>query len=118
MQTIDCSANPFVPEGFQLIRHDRNGLLEWEPTNEQEQCPGKLSYWFFPRWNANVLDALLASPSLIPPVWGKRTLLHPFGRTIYFGGTLYLSPHRHESIRYLHKCGEKGWMWGYEWVDY
>lgn len=115
MHIIDCNADPFVPEGYQVVRHDRRGQIDWGPTQDQERYGRRLL--LPPMWNANVLDFLLAHPHLIPATWGKRTLLQPFGRNIMFAGTLYKSPSGHDATRYLYKKGDE-WAWECDWPDY
>jgi len=124
--TIDCGADPFIPDGFSLVEHIGSGLFEWDPASprvslyfpkldasgrfiEKEEVlkgVGKLCLL-----NANMLDLLLASPFLYPEEWKKETYGHYtficfWGTTYRNGGVDYIRSlyYNGESLRqHLHR---------------
>ncbi|MDP3764526.1 MAG: hypothetical protein Q8Q95_02805 [bacterium] len=123
---INCSADPFVPEGWSVEEHQKSGSFKWSPAEVQfylselqkqdkvikgdelrHELAGK------PVYNANVLDYLLAHPHLIPEAWKKDEQ----GRTqyIFFWGTIYRGRGGGLYVRCL--CwGGCGWGWGCGWL--
>ncbi len=115
MHIIDCDAEPFIPEGFTLLSHEKGGTIEWEPSTEQE----RYCHLFNQRFNTNVLWFLWEHQHLIPDSWGKREWWRwGYGPDSYFRGTCYLSPHRHVSHLCLYRAPDGSWNWGYQWLDY
>jgi hypothetical protein len=118
---IDCSASPFIPDGWKVEEHQKGGLLEWNPAIVElyladgqnnntikghalrKLLAGKLVL------NANVLDYLLAHPELIPEEWK--------GKCIFFWGTIYRDSGGGLCVRCLCWSGD-GWDWDYGWLDY
>lgn len=98
---IDLNADPFIPEGWSVVQHQRGGSFKWnpkavklylsKPQRKEESIDGnKLGRELENKpavLNANILDYLLAYPHLIPEEWKKDEK----GRTrnIFFWGTLY-----------------------------
>ncbi|MEK9173270.1 MAG: hypothetical protein AAB594_01700 [Patescibacteria group bacterium] len=89
---INCSALPFLPEGWSAERHIRRKSLAWDPMkiklwSAQEldlDRPSELLHRFEKErvLNGNVLDYLLKYPYLIPKAWGEACV-------ILFLGTKY-----------------------------
>jgi len=118
---IDCDADPHVSDGWKVEEHKKGGKFVWDPTrvrlhlsprqqngkqingNELRKELAKESVL-----NANVLDYLLAHPTLIPEEWKDKAVF--FWGTIYrlSGGGLY--------VRYL-DWGSSQWDWHYSWLD-
>lgn len=117
---IDCDADPFCPESWQVVEHRKGGQLEWDPTKmelylcEQEKTGSiqgnelRKILADKPVLNACVLDYLLANPHLIPEEWK--------GKAIFFWGTIYRSSDGNLYVRYLDWYG-KGWGWSDFWLD-
>lgn len=124
---IDCDAQPFVPESWEVVEHQPGGPFDSTQDKQFEWDPGKVELYLCdeqkkgsiegnelrkklkgkPVMNANVLDYLLAHPELIPEEWK--------GKYIFFWGTIY----RHSSgrlyVRYLRWRGDE-WDWGFDWL--
>src|SRR4051812_12410257 len=97
---IDCDADPFVPEGWQVIEHIKSGQLEWNPNavslyltpHQRQYAPAikgselrkKLATMRIV--NANVLDYLVAHPELILEEWKNDTYGIPESRVSWWGG--------------------------------
>ena len=123
---IDCDADPFVPEGWSVEKHQKGGSFKWDPKQVQfylsePQRKGKsiegnklrTELEGKPVFNANLLDYLLAYPHLIPEEWkqDKQNRTH----YIFFWGTIY----RHSDGGLFVRClywGVGGWLWGYGWL--
>ncbi len=81
---IDCDADPFLPTGWRVKEHQKGGKLTWDPCRvqlylSQKQRNGEVrgskvceELGERPKYNANVLDHLLAHPHLIPAFWANR----------------------------------------------
>ncbi|MDE2001222.1 MAG: hypothetical protein KGI60_01480, partial [Patescibacteria group bacterium] len=91
---IDCDADPFVPNGWLVEKHQKGGSFKWDAaqvklylSNQQRNDKAiegnKLRRELVdkPVLNANVLDYLLANPHLIPEEWK--------GKAVFFWGTIY-----------------------------
>lgn len=119
-QIIDCDADPFIPKGWSVEKHYKNGQMKWDPARIQlylseEQKQGrvqgcklykKLKELFRPKniLNANVLDFLLAHTELIPEEWKDKC--------IFFWGTTYKDDEGILCVRYLL------WnAWSCRWID-
>ena len=122
---IDCDADPFIPGGWKMEKHQKGGSFKWDPKQVQlylspnqhgksiegnklrTELEGK------PVFNANLLDYLLKNPHLIPEEWKQDEQ----GRTryIFFWGTIYRSSDGDLYVRYL--CWDDGrWFWHYYWL--
>jgi hypothetical protein len=130
---IDLAADPFIPDGWTFEIHRKpasrkNNHFEWdigkvklhlescqkgkwdpasplcEDLCDYDAC-GNLRVRLSrkPALNANVLDYLLANPSLIPESWK--------GKEIHFWGTIYFNRDRSLCIRNLRWDGSS-WGWG------
>lgn len=118
---IDCDADPFIPEKWNVAEHQRSGNLKWNPatialylSKEQEsvktikgaalrkELKGKSVL------NACVLDYLLAHPQLIPEKEWK-------GMAIFFWGTIYHLLDGDLYVRYLYWLDGK-WYWDRRWL--
>lgn len=108
LHVIDCSKAPFVPPGWTVKSHQKGKAFVWDPAKVdlwlapeqekgsidgevlQEKLIGKTKF------NANVLDYLLAHPELIPTEWHS-------GIQICFWGTIYRDNSGFQCIRYLYR---------------
>lgn len=116
---INCDTDPFVPDGWEVVEHQRSGAFKWNAADvalhlDKEQMDGK---WIEgdklrnelankPVLNANVLDHLLANPHLIPEEWK--------GKFVFFWGTIYRDQHDNLRVRCL-SCRDDRWHWGAGW---
>ncbi|MEK7649545.1 MAG: hypothetical protein AAB367_01085 [Patescibacteria group bacterium] len=120
--TIDCDANPFIPDGWRVEEHRRYGQFEWDPTKvslhlSPNQQNGKViegnklrrELASVPVLNANVLDYLLANQHLIPEEWKEK------GKAVFFWGTIYRCLDGHLYVRYL--CFNGRWRGYHFWLD-
>ena len=123
---IDCSKDPFVPEGFVGVEsHTRLGSLEWNPAQVELYTSLECRRRYFATvtgsslrdelsskvaFNANVLDYLLATQWLVPEDWEVD---------VYFFGTVYLrmdTGRRVPCIRCMYKSN-KDWKSGFRRID-
>ncbi|HEY4499344.1 MAG TPA: hypothetical protein VJH94_04770 [Candidatus Paceibacterota bacterium] len=120
---IDCDADPFLPQGWEVEEHRKGGQVEYDPSKitlhlSKNQRDGKVmggnelreELRTMPVMNANVLDWYLAHPELIPPDWKGKLVC--FWGTIYRssgGGGLY--------VFYLSWDGDR-WRWSYIWLGH
>jgi hypothetical protein len=119
--TVDLEADPFVPDGWEVVEHQKGGQIEWDPTkvflylspNQQDgkvikgellraELTGK------PVFNVNMLDFLLANPTLIPDSWK--------GKAVFFWGTIYRSSDGNLCVRYLYWHVGR-WNWDDYWLE-
>lgn len=124
VRTIDCDADPFVPNGWRVEEHQRGGIFIWDPDkvklylSKKQKGDNKYIVGNDLRkelksqsvLNANVLDYLLKleNQHLIPEDWK--------GEYIFFWGTIYRSSNGDLFVRYL--CWDGGrWDWVYYWLD-
>lgn len=121
LYVIDCDADPFVPEGWKVEKHQKGGKFEWDPSQielylDNGQLGGnsivgsKLRQKMSSKkiMNACVLDFLLAHPELIPEEWkGKR---------IFFWGTIYRNSDGRLYVRFLYWNGDR-WRRYCNWLD-
>jgi len=128
-QTVDCSAPPFVPEGWEIRPGDQlasafRGRLEWDPGRVRLHLADgqrgntvrghdlKRELEGQPVLPANALDWLLEEPDgRIPESWkGKR---------VFFWGTVYRDLDRDRDgdlyVRCLVWDGDC-WDWRYRWL--
>ncbi len=119
---IDCDTDPFVPSGWKIVRHCRNGLFQFSLSavrlylNEQQETNGSVSGEQLSEelknksaLNTNVLDWLLANPKHIPEEWKKET--------IFFWGTIYHNGFGDLCVRAL-KWDNFRWDWVYQRLCY
>lgn len=119
--TIDCDANPYVPDGWKVEEHIKGGELRWNPDEVELYLCDKQKGNVIegnelckllkdkPVLNANVLDYLLANPQLIPEEWK--------GKAVFFWGTIYRNSDGRLCVRYL--CWRGGrWDWSNYWLDF
>ncbi|MBU6388623.1 hypothetical protein KGQ72_01995 [Patescibacteria group bacterium] len=118
---INCDATPFVPDGWEVIEHQKDGQFQWNKDAQKDalflssaQKKGntegnKLRKELAdkPVLNACVLDYLLAHPHLIPEEWK--------GKAIFFWGTIYRDSVGNLCVRYLYWLGD-GWDWFDSWL--
>lgn len=123
---IDCDADPFVPEGWRVEKHQKGGSLAWnssavalylsdsqrkgriEGNKLRTELADKLVL------NANVLDWLLANKHLISESWKKDE----WGKIchIFFWATIYRASGGGLYVRCL--CfGDGPWFWSYRRLD-
>jgi hypothetical protein len=135
---IDLNADPvFIPSGFEVLEHLKEGFLEWNPIRPQIElylAPGQskgildgekvfegLRGFEGVPVNANALDFFLShyrqKPIIIPEEWKK--LEHYKSKHILFWGTRY----RFEggicvrSLDWNADARVHEWRSGYCWVD-
>ena len=118
---VDMDADPYIPDGWKVESHKKQGNLEWDATKVQlylsRQQQGdkyiegnklRKELESQPVLNANLLDYLLAHPELIPEEWkGKYT---------FFWGTVYRYSGGDLCVRFLYWDG-RSWYWFYRWLD-
>lgn len=126
---IDSDADPFVPKGWKVYKHHRGGIIKWFPDKGKIYTPDERKYGGGLRFsdlekelkqnrvlNANVLDAVLKDPQLIPPEWWCA-----FGANgdtaISFLGTIYLAGNGDQVVRCL-KYGLADWYEDYFRVNH
>jgi len=116
---IDCSADPFIPNGWTVEEHQKGDELEWDSTKTilylseaqknglivgndlRTELKGKGVL------NANLLDYLLAHPELIPEEWK--------GKAVFFWGTIYRDSNSFLFVRYLY-WSDGRWDWNGGWL--
>jgi len=119
---IGCGAQPFCPNGWEVVEHQKGGKVKWTKESVQlylsaNQKGGK---WIEgddlrkelagkPVLNACVLDYLLAHPGLIPEEWKSKF--------VFFWGTIYRSSDGGLYVRFLYWLGGR-WRWGCHWLVY
>lgn len=113
---IDCTADPFVPDDWELEEHNTElGQIDWDATEitlhykfqfvSGEDLLAELCDE--PVLNANILDYLLEHPEFIPEDWkGKR---------VCFWGTIYRDAKDFRTVRFLY-WSEGEWSWRPEWL--
>lgn len=119
---IDCDADPYLPDGWEVEEHQKQGMIKWtaslislylakgqqngkvlEGNKLRKELVGKSVL------NANVLDFLLSNPHLIPEEWK--------GKYVFFWGTIYRNSDGRLCVRCLCWNGVK-WSWSYNWLGY
>ncbi|MFW0862079.1 MAG: hypothetical protein ACKKL6_00625 [Candidatus Komeilibacteria bacterium] len=118
--TIDCDADPFVPDGWKVEEHTKSRQFEWNTDKVELYLSDEQKKGFIEgnkirkllkdkhALNANVLDYLLAHPELIPEEWK--------GKAICFWGTIYRNSDGILCVRYLYWDGHR-WHWCGDWLD-
>ena len=118
---IDCDADPFIPSYLkEVVSHQKGGRFVFDPTKiklhlSMDQTDGKYikgtklqkELANNPVPNANVLDYLLAHPTLIPDEWK--------GKYIFFWGTVYRGSGGSLYVRFLFFLDGK-WRSHYDWL--
>lgn len=125
---IDCDAAPFVPDGWKVEEHKKDGKLDFDASQvlfhladgqkggksiEGNKLRKELAN--MPVMNANVLDYLLANPDLIPDEWKADESGNT--RYIFFWGTVYRYSDGDLYVRCLCWSGD-GWRWGDYWLGH
>jgi len=118
---IDLGADPFIPEGWEKVQHQSEGLWTWNPEEVElfispEQTKGgriqghKLRKLLVGKrvLNANVLDYLLEHQELIPESWK--------GGYTFFFGTIYRGLDGKLCVRCIFEGGSK-WDWNSVWIE-
>lgn len=117
--TIDCDANPYVPDGWKVEEHIKGGKLRWNPDevelyicDEQkgDHIQGKELLKLLRGkkvLNVCVLDYLLSNPELIPEEWK--------GKMVLFWGTIYRDSHGDLVVLALFWNGIR-WTWTDFWL--
>lgn len=123
---IDCDADPFLPNGWRVEEHRKDGVVIWDPSkvslylskgqkgdkrivgNDLRKELAKK-----PTMNANVLDYLLKNPHLIPEDWKKGDRGNT--RYIFFWGTVYRYSGGGLFVRSLY-WDDSAWDWGCLWL--
>ena len=113
---IDCDADPFVPNGWKVEEHKKDGQCKWDaaqvalylsdPQKEGKTIEGnklRTELNGKPVLNANVLDYLLKHPHLIPEEWEDKY--------VFFWGTIYRRSGGRLGVRCLY-WDFNGWQWG------
>jgi len=118
--TIDCDADPFVPDGWSVEEHQKGGSFQWDASKFElwlanGQKHGKVLQGNKLRkemekkvpFNACVLDYLRGNPHLIPEEWK--------GKYVFFRCTVYRDRDGDLCVRYLYWDGGR-WDWGISWL--
>lgn len=124
---VDCDVRPVVPMGWEVIKHQKGGLLGLEFNkiaqtielwqSERQKGDGVISIDDLHQelelagkivLNANPLDYLLRDVYLIPEEWKDGD------KKIFFPGTVYRDTKGLDVVRYL--CSDGTWRWGSSWV--
>ena len=119
---INCDANPFIPNGWEVEEHQKSGQFRWNKDAQKDalwlakgQQNGKVlegnklrkELVNKPVLNANVLDYLLANPHLVPEEWKCKA--------VFFWGTIYRDSRGFLCVRYL--CwSDDAWDWSSRWL--
>ncbi len=119
---IDCDADPFVPNGWRVVKHQKGGFFKWDSAKVEfylspNQQDGKFvkgdklrdELASKPVLNVNVLDYLLANPHLIPEEWKSRY--------VFFWGTVYADADGNLCVRFLY-WHDVRWIWYDYWLEY
>ena len=118
---IDCDAQPMIPDGLTIEKHEKGGVFHLTPTSiglylSKRQKNGKVisgndlrkELEAEPVLNACVLDYLLAHQNLIPESWKEKA--------VFFWGTVYRNAGGSLYVRYLCWGGGR-WFWACGWLD-
>ncbi len=88
---VDCNSRPFVPDGWKLERHIRNGVfIDFNPSKIKLYPQSGIVKLRKELANANVLDFFLRHSHIIPDEWKKDASGR--SRHILFWGTIYICP--------------------------
>ena len=106
VHTIDCDADPHVPDGWEVEKHVGGGQFRWGPDKVRlyfaaEQKDGSIEgdrlYQKLKRQsvlNANALDFLLEFPCFIPEAFKELGLA-----AVFFWGTIYRNQEGRSCVR-------------------
>ena len=122
---IDCSTPPFVPNGWEVLKHDTTQKrFHWNPrrielylTAAQKADSATEARTVLdelrpiPVLNVNVLDYLLHHQELIPKEWRGED------REILFWGTIYRDNYGFECVRSLVWSPRIYWNWESHGLD-
>ena len=122
---IDCSAPPFVPDGWKVVKHDTTReRIHWNPRrvelyltpSQKADAAAEARIVFaelnpLPVLNANILDYLLKRQELIPKEWRDED------REVFFWGTVYRDHQGFECVRSLIWSPRVQWNWETRWLD-
>ena len=124
---IDLDADPFVPEGWTVEKHQNGGTFKWNPNEvllylsklqkDGESIKGnKLREELVGRriFNANLLDWLMVHQNLIPEEWKHDEQGHPL--FIFFWGTIYNRPSGILCVRGIYWRGNR-WHCSFRWLN-
>lgn len=120
---IDLDADPFVPEGWEVVKHVPGGQFQFNPTKvklwlSDQQKTGAIKGDDLLEqvvkqnpFNANLLDWYLKpkNQKLIPEEWKKLIT--------FFWGTRYRGRGGYLCVRCLDWRGGR-WRWGCLWIDF
>ncbi len=119
---IDLDADPFVPDGWEVIEHIKGGQFVFDPAkvtlhlDEAQKNNGvivgnelRLKLKDRQIYNANLLDFYLKNPRLIPEEWK--------GKAVFFWGTIYRDSDGDLCVRCLVWSG-CGWDWDFYWLGF
>ena len=117
---VDMDADPYVPQGWKVESHKKQGQLECDPGKIQlylseNQKTGKCiegnklreELESQPTLNANLLDYFLAHQELIPEEWKDKY--------VFFRGTVYRDSNGNLCVRCLYWSGYR-WYWSFLWL--
>ena len=115
---VDLDAAPYVPEGWKLEEHRKEGLWKFDPTkiglyqDEAQKNGGSIEGLNLrkklknkPVMNDNLLDFYMAHTELIPESWK--------GQCVFFWGTIYRTNKGGFCARCFCWDGKK-WRWFYD----
>lgn len=122
-----CGADFFIPEGWEVVEHQKDSPFDFSRSGQFEWGPGKVEFYLHddqrngsiegnelrkklegePVLNACVLDYLLNHSELIPEEWKSKW--------IFFWGTIYRHPGGGLVVRYL-RWDNGRWGWGTYWL--
>ena len=126
--TIDLDINPRPYKNWKIKEHKKGGPFKWDPAKvdlflHDEQRVGGITgkklrkkIAHIETFNINLLDYLLANPSLIPDDWKEDEKGET--RFIFFWGTVYFRPSDGGLyVRCLHFNVDR-WRDDYRSIDY
>jgi hypothetical protein len=124
---INCDTDPFIPDGLRLLPKEEQlpnrvrGPFQWNPAQVKlhRTYGQRKNQWIIGIMllkqlmdmrvlTANVLDYLLANPSLIPHEWKSKGT--------FFWGTIYCDHYGNPCIRYLFWQGSRR-HWEFYWLS-
>ena len=121
---IDMDADPFVPRGLELVSHQKQGQVEFDPQKiklyvAKGQKNGK---WMNGKklqpevdaqnpYNANLLDWYLVKENqkFIPADWR--------GKAVFFWATIYRGAHGYLCVRCVYVDDDGSCLSDYYWID-
>lgn len=119
---VDAEVDPFVPNGWQVERHTKGGVVKFDKSklalflDEKQRGKGSIvgnelqkKLETQPILNANWLDFLLKHQHLIPESWK--------GKAVFFWGTIYRNQDGRLCVRYLYWYGVT-WISDDSWLGH